>query len=140
MERYEYFTKLFDVEALLDIHRKNAIAFSEARKLAVEGIQAVTQRQADLISQAVEEGSSFISGMMAKGTPEEKVERQVDWAKQSYEKSVADWHLLTSMIGGAGEEASNIINSRFISSLAEFKSALHKNGRDRKKIDQKKAA
>ena len=77
---------------------------------------------------------------MAEGTAEEKTEQQFDRVKKSWEKSLADWHLLTSMIGGAGEEASNIINSRVISSLAEFKSALHKNDGDSKKIVQNKAA
>jgi phasin family protein len=134
------FTKLFDIKALLDIQRKNILAFSQAHRLACEGLQAVAQRQMELFSQTVEESSSFIREIMAEGTAEEKTEQQFDRVKQSWEKSLADWHLLTSMIGGAGEEASNIINSRVISSLAEFKSALHKNDGDSKKIVQNKAA
>ena len=134
------FTKRFDVKALLDIQRKNLLAFSEAHRLACGALQAVARRQAELFSQTVEESSSLIKEIMAEGTAGEKTERQVEGVKQSYEKSVADWHLLTSMIGGAGEEASNIINSRVISSLAELKSALNKNDGDSKKIVQNKAA
>jgi hypothetical protein len=77
---------------------------------------------------------------MAEGTAEEKTEQQFDRVKKSWEKSLADWHLLTSMIGGAGEEASNIINRRVITSLAEFKSALNKNPANHKNSVQKKAA
>lgn len=133
------FTK-FDFTALLDIQRKNILAFSQAHLLACEALQAVAQRQAELFSQTVEESSSFMKEITAEGTTEEKTEQQFDRVKKSWEKSLADWHLLTSMIGGAGEEASNIINSRVISSLAEFKSALHKNGGDHKNSAQKKAA
>jgi phasin family protein len=119
--------KLFDFTALMEIHKKNIEALSEANKLAFEGFQAVAQRQAELFSQTVAESSSLIKEIMAEGTTEEKAARQADLVKKAYEKSVSDWHLLTSMIGGAGEEASSIISNRVVSSLTEFKSALNKN-------------
>lgn len=135
-----HFTNLFDVNALLDIQRKNIQALSDVQQLAFESVQAVTQRQAELVSQTLRESSSFVKDIMGEGTPAEKTARQTDRAKQSYEKLVADLHLLTSMIGQSGEEASNIINSRVVSSLTEFKSALNKDIGDIKKAGQKKAA
>ena len=137
MTQYDYFTKFFDVDALLDIQRKNIQALSEIQKLVCESVQAVTQRQAELISQTVKESSSLINELMAEGTPAEKTALHADRAKHSYEKLVADLHLLTSMIGESGEEASNIINSRVVSSLTELKSAVEKSG---KRSVQKKAA
>ena len=122
-----HFAKLFDFTALMEIQQKNIQAISDANKLAFEGLQAVAQRQAELFSQTVAESSSLIKEIMAEGTTEEKAARQADLVKKAYEKSVSDWHLLTSMIGGAGEEASNIISNRVVSSLTEFKSALNKN-------------
>ncbi len=134
------FTKLFDVKDLLDIQRKNILALSEANKLAWEGLQAVARRQTAILSEIAGDNSSMVKEIMNESTPEEKVLRQADLATKAYEKSVTRWGELTDMIGGTGEEASNIINSRIVSSLAEFKSTLHKNGGDHKKSIQEKAA
>ena len=131
------FTKLFDVKALLDIQRKNILAFSEARKLAVEGIQAVARRQTEILSQIAGDNSSMLKEIMNGSTPEEKVLRHADLATTAYEKSVANWRELTGMIAGSGKEASDIINSRVVSSLTELTSALDKSG---KGSVQKKAA
>src|ERR1700686_719690 len=132
------FTKLFDVKALLNIQRKNIEALSEANKLAFEGFQAAGQRQAEILSQIVDDNSSLARDILLDGTPEEKIAKHTDLIKKNYENSVANWHLLTAMIGGAGEEASNIISSRIVSSLAEFKSALDKNTAHGKSSAQKK--
>lgn len=123
------FTKLFDVDALLDIQRKNILAFSEARKLAVEGIQTVARRQTEILSQIASDNSSMVKEIMNESTPEEKVLRQADLATKAYEKSVTRWRELTDLIAGSGQEAGGIINSRIISSLTEFKSALEKSGK-----------
>lgn len=123
------FTKLFDVDALLDIQRKNILAFSEAHRLACEGLQAVAQRQTEILSQIAGDNSSMVKEVMNENAPEEKVLRQADLPTTAYEKSVANWRELTGMLAGAGQEAGDIINGRVLSSLTEFKSVLDKSGK-----------
>lgn len=121
------FTKLFDVKALLDIQRKNIEALSEANKLAFEGFQAAGQRQAEILSQIVADASSIVKEITAENTPEEKMTRQTELVKNTYEKSVTNWRELADIIGESSKEATDIIHDRFNSSLTELKSALNKN-------------
>jgi phasin family protein len=120
------FTNLFDIKALLDIQRKNIEALSEANKLAFEGFQSAAQRQAEILSQIVEDTSSIVKEITAENTPEEKITRQPELVKNTYEKSVTNWRELADIIGESGKEATGIIHDRVNSSLTELKSALKK--------------
>ena len=134
----QYNMKAFDYNAMLDIQRKNMEAFSKAGKLALEGFQAVMQRQAEIISHLVEDTSSIMHEAAKEGTPAEKAGRHSDLVQKTYEKSVKSWHELAGIIGKSGKEASDVVHDRVASSLTELKSALHKNnGKDSR---QKKAA
>ena len=134
------FTKMFDVKTLLEIQRKNILAFSEAQRLAYEGLQAVAQRQSEILSQIAEENSSLAKDIMNEGTPEEKIARHADLMKKNYEKSVANWNELTGMISDSGKEASDIISHRVTASLTEMKATLGKNAANGKGSAHKKAA
>ncbi len=47
----------FDMQAIMDAQRKNIEALNAANQTAVQGIQAVAQRQAEILSQAMSEVS-----------------------------------------------------------------------------------
>jgi phasin family protein len=134
------FTNLFDVNVLLDIQRKNILAFSQAHLLACEGLQAVAQRQTAFLSQIAQDNSSLAKAFLLDGTPEEKLARHADLIKKNYENSVANWREVTAMISESGKEASDIINHRVAASLTELKSTLDKNAVNGKSSAQKKAA
>jgi phasin family protein len=121
------FTKLFDFTALMEIQKKNIEALTKANKLAFEGFQAAGQRQAEILSQIVEDTSSIVKEITAENTPEEKVTRQAERVKHAYEKSVTNWQEIAGIIGESSKEATGIINARVNSSLTEFNSALNKN-------------
>lgn len=128
--------QFFDPKSLLDIQRKNIEALSEAGTLALEGLQAVAKCQTELLSQAAEDTSAVVKEIMSDGSHEQKMARQTDLAKKSYEKSVTNWRELTETVSKSGKEATAIINDRVTSSLTELKSTLDKT----KTSSQKKAA
>lgn len=116
----------FDLKAVMDIQRKNLQAFSEAQHLVVESLQALAQRQAEIISQAVEDQTSLLREIIGDGSPEEKVAKQADRMKKNYEKSVANWRELSEMAQKSGQEAGDIVNDRIAASLGELKSSVAK--------------
>lgn len=121
----------FDYNAVLDIQRKNMEAFSEAGKLALEGFQAVMQRQAEIVSQLVADTSSIMQETAKEGTAAGKTDRHSDLVQKTYEKSVKNWQDLAGIIGKSGKEASDVVHDRVTASLTELKSVLHKNnGKD----------
>lgn len=116
----------FDFNALIDVQRKNLQAFTEAHQLALEGAQAVAQRQGEILSQLLQDNSSLATQLLAEGTPEQKVAKQADLARKAYEKSVSNWREVADMLVKSNQEASDIINDRIAASLTELKTVLEK--------------
>ena len=130
----------FDVQSLMDVQRKNFQAFTEAQQLAVENLQAVAQRQTEIFSQLVEDNSKMAKEMMAEGTPEDKVAKQADLVKKSYEKSIQEAQTIADMVSKSNQQASEIINKRVSASLNEIKSAIKKDKKPQAATTTTKAA
>ena len=110
-----------DMDAVMATQRKNIEALTSANKLAFEGMQAIARRQADVMRQMMEEMSGMISDMMAAGSPEEKVARQAELAKQTFEKILSNMKELADMLSKSNSEAATVINARISESLDELK-------------------
>src|SRR3954471_23439278 len=78
----------FDVEALWAAQRRNLEALSQANQLAVEGVQAMTRRQTELPRETFEGLSSLLRDLAQPASPEERIAKNTDYAKQMLEKSV----------------------------------------------------
>jgi phasin family protein len=122
----------FDMNAFLETQRKNVEALTNAQQLAMGGLQALAQRQSEILSQIVEDNSSLAKGMMSEGTPEEKISKNAKLFKTIYERSIKNMKELSEMINKSNMEASEIINKRVTASMNEIQTSLEKT--------QKKAA
>ena len=130
----------FDFNALLETQRKNVQALTEAQQLALESLQTVAQRQAEILSRFVEDNSVLVQEIMTEGKPEDKVARQADLLRDNYEKSIASWNELADLVRVSNQEAAGIINKRVSASLKELKTALEKSAKPAKSETYKKAA
>lgn len=110
-----------DVDGLMAAQRKNIEAVTAANKVAFEGMQAVATRQAEILRQTMQEMSSVMSDLMSAGTPEERVAKQADLAKQAFEKALANMREIAEMITKANTEAADLINKRISATLDELK-------------------
>lgn len=116
----------FDLGALLETQRKNIEAFTEAQQVAVSNLQTIAQRQAELLTQIVEDNRALSQGILSEGTPEEKVSRQADAVRKSYERSVSSLTELSELVVKSNREAGEIITTRVTASLSELQSGLDK--------------
>lgn len=116
----------FDMQGMMELSRKNFQAFGEAQQLAMEGIQAIAQKQTEFLSQMVEDNSKLAKEMMAEGSTEEKVAKQADMVKKSYEKSMINAQKIAEMVSNSNQKASEIISKRISCSLGEMKDSLEK--------------
>jgi phasin family protein len=130
----------FDFQTMLDTHRKNIEAFSEAQHLAFENLQAIAQFQTELVNRIVHDNSNLARDIMSESTPEQKVVRQADMLKKTYENSVDGIRELTEMINKSGLETSDILTRRISASFTEIKSVLEKGGKAAASARQKAAA
>jgi phasin family protein len=126
---------VFDMRIIMETMRKNTQAMTDAMQLGMEGIQQAMSRQAELVGKMVQDNSDFASSLMTEGTPEQKVQRQADLMRKSYETTVSNAREVSDIIAKSGEEAAEIINRRVSASLSEFKTAF-----DRDVAVAKKAA
>jgi phasin family protein len=120
---------VFDMTALIDAQRKNIEALTTANKLALEGAQQVAQRQAEFVRQVVQDFSGITRELVAEGTPEEKLVRQADFAKGSFEQAVANFGELSELAQKSGTQAFAVISKRVVENFDEMKTALAKTAR-----------
>lgn len=117
-------TPVFDMKQLMETQRKNMQAMTEAMQLGMEGFQAALSRQAEVIGRMVQDNSSFATTIMADGTPEQKVQRQAELMRKSYETTIKSAREVGEIMSKSGEEAAEILNRRVSATLSEFKVAF----------------
>ncbi len=120
----------FDVKTLMEAQRRNIQAMTEAQQLAMEGWQAVAQRQSEIVSQLFQDNSAMAKEIIGESTPENKVSRQADMFKKVYEKSVTNFREISEMLSRSNSEASEIINKRVTATMNEIKTSLEKAGKN----------
>ncbi|MBP2313056.1 phasin family protein [Azospirillum soli] len=121
-----------DVEAIMASQRKNIEAVTAANQLAIEGLQAVLRRQAEILRASVEESSNYVNQVVAAGTPEEKAAKQTELAKAAFEKALANARELAELVAKSNSEAAEILSKRVSESLDEVKAAIAKTQSARK--------
>jgi phasin family protein len=111
----------FDVESLMAAQRKNLEALTQANQLAVEGVQAVARRQAEIAREVIDQASTLVRDMVAPTAPEERVAKNAELAKLTFEKNLAHYRELTGMVAKANSEAFEVITKRVTESLDEIR-------------------
>lgn len=111
----------FDVEALMATQRKNIEALTQANQLAVEGVQAVARRQAEIARQAIDEASALLREFTQPAAPEDRLAKHAELTKQAFEKGVANARELSELVAKANTEAFNVLNRRVTEGLDEIR-------------------
>jgi phasin family protein len=114
----------FDMDAIMTAQRKNIEALTAANQAAVQGMQAVAQRQAEILSQAMNEVSSIAQQLSGVGNPQEMTTKQAELARKAFEQALANMRELAEMVSKSNTEAFAIINKRVTESLQELKSLV----------------
>lgn len=114
----------FDLNILMETQRKNVQAVTDAVQLGMEGVQQAMTRHAELMGRIAQENSNIASQLMTDGTPEQKVQRQAELMRRSYEETIKGARELGGIISKSQEDAAEIINRRVTASLSEFKFAF----------------
>ncbi len=117
---------MVDMQQWMTISRKNIEAVSAANQLAVEGIQALIKRQAEIVQASIKDANSIVSEITAAGTPEDKILRQVELVKSAYENVISNTKELAEIAAKSNEEAIEVISGRVSDSLDEIKAVTKK--------------
>ena len=110
-----------DVDAVVAAQKKNIEALTSANQLAVEGMQAIARRQAEILRQTVEELQKNMQSLMENGAPDAKVAKSTELTKTAFEKAIANMKELSEMVTKSNAEAFDVINKRVAESLDEIR-------------------
>ncbi len=130
----EEFTKMtgqfnlpvLDMDALMSSQRKNIEALTAANKAAVEGLQMVAARQAELLQESLDEATKVVTELSQSGTPQDAAGKHLDLYTESFEKALVNMRELADMITQSSTASTKLVNQRFDESLSEFKAAATK--------------
>ncbi|MBU6507432.1 MAG: TIGR01841 family phasin [Alphaproteobacteria bacterium] len=116
----------FDVEAALASQRKNIEALTQANQLAVEGVQAVARRQVEIAREAIDEVSTVLRDIVQPTAPEERIAKQAELLKQTFERSLANTRELALMLAKANTEAFDVVAKRVAQGFEEIRDEAKK--------------
>lgn len=105
-----------DMDAVVKSGQANMEAITEAGRISVEGMQAVAQRQQEMLSEAVAE-------LQETATDSDAMSKPLDVARERFEKSVANFRELTELASTSQTEAWKILGQRWQDSVASLQKA-----------------
>ena len=116
----------FDVEAIWAAQRRNLEAFSQVNQLVVEGVQAVARRQIELTRETFEGFSTLLRDIAQPVSPEDRIAKNTDYAKQMLEKGVNHGREVVSIAAKAGADAAEVLHTRATEGLDEIRATACK--------------
>ena len=115
---------MMDAEAIMQTQRRNIEVLTQANQICYEGVQAVAQRQAEIMRKSFEDCSRVVQEMAKPGDVEDRISRQADAAKDAYEASVANMRELAEMSVKSNSEAVELLNKRMTEAFDELRGIL----------------
>ena len=120
-----------DVNEVVEYQKKNLEAMTAANKVAFEGVQAVAQRQLELVKAAMDELTAAAKSAhdVSAENPVDAAVKGTDTFKKSLSDAQANLKELLEMVHKSQDEAGSILNKRFNEALDELKTAMVKLGK-----------
>lgn len=108
-----------DMSGWVSTSRKNAEAFSAINQMMIEGMQAVTRRQTEIMQENVEGFLKATKDILTNNSPETNTQRQADFTRSMFENTVSSTREISEMISQSCMEAFDVMNKRTSQSIEE---------------------
>jgi phasin family protein len=120
----EFKFPMVNVESVVETGRKNFAAMTTASTAAVESMKTIATRQGDMFRAAMEDFSKHGSDVLSAATVEEKIAKQIDFAKKSYDLAITNSKELTELYTKGQTEAFQTLSARVADLTEEVKAAI----------------
>jgi len=117
----DYKLPTVDVNALMDVQRKNVEALTAANKAAAEGAKLLANRQAELLKKSLEEANGAVESLTKTKTPQEAAVAQTELMKKAFETTLVNMREIADMVTKSNTEAAEAVNARVLAGLEEVK-------------------
>jgi phasin family protein len=120
----EFKFPMVNVETVVETGRKNFAAMTTASTAAVESMKTIATRQGDMFRAAMEDFSKHGSDVLSAATVEEKIAKQIDFAKKSYDLAITNTKELAGLYTKGQTEAFETLSARVADLTEEVKAAI----------------
>ena len=120
----EFKFPMVNVETAVETGRKNFAAVTTVSTAAVESIKTIATRQGDMFRAAMEDFSKHGSDVLSAATIEEKIAKQIDFAKKSYDLAITNSKELAELYTKGQTEAFETLSARVADLTEEVKAAI----------------
>ena len=110
-----------NIEALLEVHRKNADALTTANQVVFDGLKTLAECERDLFKSTFDEYTKVTSDVLTGASVEERATKQVEGAGHIYASSVARFLELSDIAVKTSVSAVDILNARATEVFDEFR-------------------
>jgi phasin family protein len=117
----QYHLPSVDMDSLMARQKKNMEALTAANCVALEGMQAVAKRQAEILQKTMNEAAKAVDVLSKAGSPTEVAAKQAELAKYALERALSNMRELSEMVAKFNEEATSTMNARISATLDEIK-------------------
>ncbi len=111
------------VEALMQVQRRNAEVLAQAGQQIFQDMQALMQRQGEIMRESIQESTQLMGRLMAPGAPQDKIAGQAEVTKQAIEKAAANGRELFEMASACQMRAVEMMTTRMGEAFEELRSA-----------------
>ncbi len=113
-------TPAFGYNEALAHGRRNVEAASAAVQAAAESVQTIARRQAELARAQVEKTLKTSKEMFVSGSPESNTQRQIAFARETFETSLSNLREMSELVTKSGFEVFDVLGRRASETLDEF--------------------
>jgi phasin family protein len=115
-----------DVERIIDHHRRNLEAIEESSRKAGAGASAVMERQRELLTETLKEISEMAQDFRMPSGPRDIFERQMEFARRSFEMTVRNAGEMATLMARSGDEAVDVLRKRITEGMEEIREGFEK--------------
>lgn len=108
-------------EQALETGRKNFQAMTEVNQRAVQGWQALAQRQSEMVTQFLQDNG--MPSYTEATTTQDRIGKQADAIQSAYQRGLANSQELAQIASKCTKEAVDVISKRVTASVSELSAA-----------------
>ena len=112
-----------DIPAIVEARRKDIEALAEANRIAFEGMQALAQKQAEILQKSMQEAQAAMQGMAA-GPSAASAGNPGELIQQAFQRALANMRELAEMAGKSQAQAIEVVSKRVQENIEETKKLL----------------
>ena len=112
-----------DIPAIVEARRKDIEALTEANRIAFEGMQALAQKQAEILQKSMQDAQATMQGMAA-GPSAASAGNPGELIQQAFQKALANMRELAEMAGKSQAQAIEVVSKRVQENIEETKKLL----------------